>query len=854
MCQVQIYGIIPNNDNFGLDVLFQENFYIDDGSVNVPVLLGYDETSGCLCREIPKKLTICFGRSECFSMPHKFNITTPGLKLTTTHIVELGPKDFEQMYHLQNLQIEGNLNLSNILPGTFNSNFTNLKNLSISYNPQLRSLHPKTFEDLKNLSHLFLVKNGFRSLTDITFAVGPHFLPNLIKLSLCQNNFIKVNSEDFVPMTNSTMQELTLVLCRLESVDPGAFVPLNNLQALRLGENRFDVPTIIHVVENIAQHNLPLKLLNLYAAGLRNNIPMDLMQAIAKTNISYLNLAKNQFESINANSFPLMPKIEALDLREVLALDVSPNAFANLPNLKTLLLSGNNLPYIPQGALVPTLRNLDLQQNAAQRFGPSYFFVCNACFSKMTNLLYLNFNFNNILHLYKESFTGLSQLRVLGLKNASIYHIQNFTFHSQKKLVFLNLENNDFVRRNDPFGIWPDMFSGLGNLKVLLLGGCSISYFSLYGNQFIHLKNLVHLGLQMNELTTISSKDFEPLKKLQSIDLSDNWLKAWDERIFLHNQMLSIGFFHHNKLIHITEAMYDDFYKLSRLELEFNAFTCNCYTYRYFSKWSKRHRNNSMIEKLDRKANCLSPLQFSNYTVPGFLMSVQNNSIICYIEKKTTIVIMLPLILLLLFFAALSGFVYFYRWHIKYWIFMTRLYLGRRGRLNSKKKVICANNYMYDGFVSYSTEDRNFVVRLASMLENYEPHVKLCIYERDFQIGSILSESILEGVAKSRKTLLIISDNYAKSQWCRWESHLAEHHRLFFENEEGEYVDDTLILVKLGPVNNNHLTPMLRYLLKTRIYLQWEADEKKQKIFWEKLRNSLASPNFQNAIIESTHI
>lgn len=118
----------------------------------------------------------------------------------------------------------------------------------------------------------------------------------------------------------------------------------------------------------------------------------------------------------------------------------------------------------------------------------------------------------------------------------------------------------------------------------------------------------------------------------------------------------------------------------------------------------------------------------------------------------------------------------------------------------------------------------------------------------------MISESVLESVAKSRRTLLIISDNYAKSQWCRWESQIAEHHRLFFEDQNGEYVDDTLVLIKLGPVNGNHLTPTLRYLLKTRIYLQWEVEEKKQKVFWDKLRNALAPPKHEQVILENTRM
>lgn len=118
-----------------------------------------------------------------------------------------------------------------------------------------------------------------------------------------------------------------------------------------------------------------------------------------------------------------------------------------------------------------------------------------------------------------------------------------------------------------------------------------------------------------------------------------------------------------------------------------------------------------------------------------------------------------------------------------------------------------------------------------------------------FQVGSIISESVLESVAKSRKTLLVISDSYARSQWCRWETQIAEHHRLFFENEHGEYVDDSLILIKLGPVCDSHLTPTLKYLLKTRIYLQWDADPKKQRAFWDKLRTTLSAPENEQETI-----
>ncbi|KAJ8966207.1 hypothetical protein NQ314_003687 [Rhamnusium bicolor] len=778
-----------------------------------PIFLGRDASSGCLCREYPDIYVVCFGRNLCQRMPMGINITTPILKITSTHIFELKPGDFDSTPQLEALKIDGNYNLSKIFPGTFNADLIKLTNLSISFNPKLKTLDPYSFEGLINLRILFLIKNGFSNVYDVTPSLSPLILPKLFKLSLNENNFINIFSSDFRPMENSSLEELNLVLCRLEEMDPDCFAPLKKLEVLRLGENSFNTTTITEVIATSIKLGIPLKLLNLYAVGFRKSPPKKLMEAIAKSNISNLNLSKNQFEVIRSDSFPYMPNLHVLDLREVLALEINNDAFSNLPNLKTLMLSGNKLPTIPEGVLLGNLTYLDLQQNSNNLFYSSYFSIANGKFSNMKQLSYLNLNFNRLNHLLNTSFVGLTNLRILGLKNGTIYHIQNDTFAPMSNLVFLNLENNHFVK-NSPFGIEGDIFKGLGHLQVLLLGGCGISYLSKYGNPFVHLKSLAHLGLERNQLTTLSPTDFSCL---------------------------------------LSGAMLDDFSNLTELELQENPFSCDCQSYVIFDAWM--HIKNNVMNNFQLEVHCAFPEAMSNYSLVDYFKNVHNGTMFCDTHKSSPrLVVILPLVLLLLFFVSLAIFVYYYRWHIRYWIFLTRLYLSRKGKIKPRTEEKGYTNYAYDAFVSYSNEDRNFVVRLVSMLENYEPFLKLCVYERDFEIGTIISESVLESVAKSRKTLLVISDHYAKSQWCRWESQIAEHHRLFFENENGEYVDDALVLIKLGPVNESHLTPTLKYLLKTRIYLQWEVDEKKQKVFWHKLRYTLATPKHEQIVLENTRM
>lgn len=270
--------------------------------------------------------------------------------------------------------------------------------------------------------------------------------------------------------------------------------------------------------------------------------------------------------------------------------------------------------------------------------------------------------------------------------------------------------------------------------------------------------------------------------------------------------------------------MIQDFSNLTQLELR-NPFTCDC-----SFNW-----NNYKILQLIKKQviYCAYPDSVTNLTITQYLKLEHP----CH---NITMMVVLTVLVILLFSAVFL--VYYFRWHLRYWLFLTRLYLSRNRKIKDSSKVQGFGNYTYDAFVSYSNEDRNFVIRLVAMLENYPPYIKLCVYERDFEIGAMISENVLESVSKSRKTLLVISNSYAKSQWCRWESQIAEHHRIFFQNEKGEYVDDSLILIKLGPVHEAHLTPTLKYLLKTRIYLKWDIEENKQKVFWDKLRRVLAPP------------
>lgn len=826
------------SSNFCLSLWHKE--VSNDRDQPVPIFLGRDKSSGCFCKEDPGKLVICFGRELCKRFPKDVVVKSELLRVKTTSIEILQQGDLDNMTHLKTLEMEGNEKLYRIESGVF-SNMHRLQNLSISYSEKLEALAENVFEGLVNLEYLYLMQNGFTSIKDVAPALSPNYLPNIYNLALSENFFREVQEDDFAPMEGTPLMELNLVLCQIEYLHPKCLKPLKSLNALRLGENVFNATTIADLIESSVELEIPLRLLNLYSVGFRIEPPKELLKAIGNSNITNLSLARNQFELLRRESFVNMPTLEILDLREVLVLNVSNKVFVNMLNLKTLLLSGNKLSYVPEGVLLKQLTYLDLSDNSGNVFVPSYFSLGKKRFITMTNLKVLNLSYNRINGIFNDTFEGLTNLTILGLKNATIFYLSNNSFASLRNLKFLNLENNPIGKT---ITLTKEIFRGLESLEVLLLGGCSLVSLD---SPFHYLKSLQHLGLERNNLHTLQADMFLPLVKLRSIDVSKNALISWQQNIFVWNKNLSRILASHNKFTYLSAVMLQDFANVEDLDVTENPFTCDCTA--FSALLSVAHSNNSILTLIENSsASCVYPDTEANFTLYEYYLKLEEFDIIC--EAPTILFIIVPLLIIVLLIATVALTLYKFRWHVRYWIFLARLHMSRTGKLRSKTQPKSYTNYQYDAFVSYCNEDRNFVIRLVAMLENYQPHLKLCVYERDFQVGSIISESVLESVAKSRKTLLVISDSYARSQWCRWETQIAEHHRLFFENEYGEYVDDSLVLIKLGPVCASHMTPTLKYLLKTRIYLQWDADPKKQRVFWEKLRAALAPP--KEAISDET--
>ena len=115
------------------------------------------------------------------------------------------------------------------------------------------------------------------------------------------------------------------------------------------------------------------------------------------------------------------------------------------------------------------------------------------------------------------------------------------------------------------------------------------------------------------------------------------------------------------------------------------------------------------------------------------------------------------------------------------------------------------NDYRYDAFIFYAGQELIFIKdELVPELEN-ERNLKLSVHQRDFMAGNPIAENIVDAVTRSRKTVLIITNNFLKSDWCIYEFRMA-----LMESNYSRDGRDIFVIIMLENVPSNSL-PLTYY-------------------------------------------
>ncbi|XP_070537009.1 toll-like receptor 2 type-2 [Ptychodera flava] len=179
--------------------------------------------------------------------------------------------------------------------------------------------------------------------------------------------------------------------------------------------------------------------------------------------------------------------------------------------------------------------------------------------------------------------------------------------------------------------------------------------------------------------------------------------------------------------------------------------------------------------------------------------------------------------------------------HMCFALFHIKLKLGGyQLQINDEDQPI---NKRYDAFVVYNENDSDWVNNeLVPNLENIDPpNFRLCIHERDFIPGNEIIDNILESIENSTKTMLILSPDFAASEWCYFEMRMAQ--SCLFEEKR-----DIIVMISLKRIPDGDMPRILHNLLKTKSYLEWPENEMGRELFWEKLKVALRSDSRVNRV------
>ncbi|KAK4884741.1 hypothetical protein RN001_001012 [Aquatica leii] len=172
-------------------------------------------------------------------------------------------------------------------------------------------------------------------------------------------------------------------------------------------------------------------------------------------------------------------------------------------------------------------QELDLSKNFLEKIIPNTFKSPN----KDNTIRNLYLGTNSINAIENNTFSQLSDLRILSLEENKISSIYKDSFKGLTSMTSLILKKN--LITNIPIGLFGD----LGRLEMLDLSDNRLS--SLSPNTFSGLISLTKLNISHNELKVFEDSHLFPLGKLISLDVSDTKL---------HDLKLEIIMEHHFRL------------------------------------------------------------------------------------------------------------------------------------------------------------------------------------------------------------------------------------------------------------------------------------------------------------------
>ncbi|XP_045212234.2 toll-like receptor 4 [Mercenaria mercenaria] len=725
------------------------------------------------------------------------------------------------------------------------------KALKLNGNSKADTSGQVSYPDLSYLSNLeVLYMDG---LKDKMFPEFYRMIKTLQKLVLSGLN----GNCNISVITNSTLQNLLHVRtlnmssCNIENIYAGAFKGMQHLEILDLSKN---LRLGFRMLENIS-YSLQftrIKSLNFSKVyntfGIGTQLKLRDICYLWNTTLNELVLNSNRIQLVQTNLLILVPRslktlrVEdnkftfapyqlqfacMVSLEEVYASDQysahNPLLYGREPaeNYTETMKDDSYCPYMQ----TEFLRNISKSTENCPYFENNHINVSYPHFPKslkkvelarsnykynittflvlpMNNMVeYLDFS-DNIGYALTGPIGPFPKLKYLYLSRNYCSHIGVKFFKFFKALEILQLDENflGIVLSNEHYG--PVIFEGLVNVKVLNLSSNIISY--LPSTVFTNMSSLETLDLSVNSIENWNI-DVNTLNNLVHLNLSSNSFHALPTVLT-------------NKLESNAKQKGEKF----TIDLRKNSFTTNC-DEKEFLEWMVKHRDNM--------------LHFRDYTFrnkTGATLSVEQfveavNKLDKECRSYTAVIVFSSIGVSVFLSIVVGGIIYKNRWKLRYLMRITKIrQLGYNRLYNDPDEDLT-----YDAFISYANENLRFILdKIIPRMEEQE--MKLCLHDRDFLPGNNIADNILEAIRNSRKTVVILSNEFLKSKWCVYEFNMARMESIYSRGGE-----NCLVVVMLEDVPTRNMTTEMLQWIKSNTYIEYTTEEEGELLFWDNLMEAL---------------
>ncbi|XP_038070939.1 toll-like receptor Tollo [Patiria miniata] len=783
------------------------------------------------------------------------------LDLAKNRLHRLDAEPFRYLRKLQILNVS--LNQISELPNQgFRGVLLNLHTLVMN-NAAIFALGSGSFRGLARLRFLDISLGVINTLHPLSL----QGLDSLQEINILFNPLRSVPQELLRPV-NSTLRKINLSECKLSTIPRGFFEGLPLLEEVNLSKNQ------IASIESISFKDSPkLKTLDI-AENSITDIPLNFFDLT--TSIETVRLEGNSISAVHALTFWNLNDLQHIYMSKNNLTALETQAFYNLQSLKTLDLSGNFLQRVPNDALynIPALQQLNLADNYLINFPHLPFINRDALsptlyptkavtvdmqlnwlwcdcymFSLISDQEYIdlfwpganllaNLRFKN----YQELMCSMPPIlrgealydpRQMSLLNPSLASFSGFycpescqcytrcndsmnitICNANLTRVPQNLSKDINVLSLADNGLSAVSSGTFVHMKALLEIDLSGNYITTIGEMFRGMSSLTTIHLGHNHIGAVTRGDFKGLTNLTFLDLQHNVISFIEPGSFSDLEKLQFLYLDHNLMPGLLSEVLNSIPSLRELRLDNNPLICDC-DLMWLKEWlqTKDMENVESINCTTQSNETAAVVYLDDYE---FMCNSTDVNVQAWDPLAETVAVCLGVLVFLMSTAAA---VYRFRRVIQ-----VVVYNHTGLRFSNKMDKDKDRTYLYDAFISFSTDDLDFVTQeLVPKLESHEPPFKLCIHQRDFVVGECISTNIVNAVETSRRTLIVLSNSFVASEWCSFEFQAAQQQLL-------KDRQNRLIVILLEEVDKNLLDKDLKLYLSTNTYL-----ERTDSLFWEKL-------------------